>query len=149
MNTYKGVKMPKRGYNAVPVGLNLMFMPEDISERDEVFNTIQTTVIGDPFYQNLITFRRLGIKTVLKCLAEICPQIYQEGKIVNVDHLLSFLEFYEVLLLCAYKLVDKEYKENEKRSLEETVTLKTDDAINSLDQKKQQLQKDKKKTKVK
>lgn len=71
----------------------------------------------DPFFKDLITFRRLGIKTIVQCLAEVCPQICQDGMVVMIDYPLSFIEFYEVLLLCAYKLVDR--KQKQKEALEE------------------------------
>lgn len=57
----------------------------------------------------------------MKCLAEVCPQICQDGIVVNINYPLSFLEFHEVLLLCAYKLVDK--KQKEKDALEEQARL--------------------------
>lgn len=53
---------------------------------------------------------------MVQCLSEVCPQIVQDGILVKIDYPLSFFEFYEVLLLCAYKLVDK--KQREKEALE-------------------------------
>lgn len=127
----------RRGFNAVPVGLNIMFLPEgnlellviricqmyfwnEIAETEE-YQPIVETEYEDPFFDNLITLRRLGIKTIVRCLAEVCPKIYQEGMVVNIDYPLSFLEFYEVVLLCAYKIVDK--KQREKEALEQQLRL--------------------------
>lgn len=62
----------------------------------------------DPFYQDLYVFRKLGAKKIVQCLTETCPLISSEGVIINMEYPLSFLEFYEVLLLCAKSLVEKE-----------------------------------------
>lgn len=61
----------------------------------------------------MITFRSLGVRTILKCLIEVCPQIYQDDMVVSINHSLSFLEFYEVLLLCAHEMVEKNKKEKQ------------------------------------
>lgn len=55
----------------------------------------------------------------MKCLAEVCPKICQDGMVVTIDYPLSFLEFYEVLLLCTYKMAEKIQKQKEKEQLEQ------------------------------
>lgn len=62
---------------------------------------------------DLITFRKLGAKKIVQCLAEVCPLIMQDGLIVNLEYPLSFLEFYDVLLLCAHALVKKRRRKEE------------------------------------
>lgn len=118
-----------RGFNSVPVGLSVTFLPEgthnfanihknvhrNFTETEE-YRAIETIEYEDPLFYSLITFRSLGIRTVVQCLSEVCPQIVQDGILVKIDYPLSFFEFYEVLLLCAYKMVDK--KQREKEALE-------------------------------
>lgn len=73
----------------------------------------------DPFYKDLITFRSLGIKKIVKCLIDVCPLISQDGFVTNMDYLLSFLEFYDTLLLCAFTVVDKKLGGYRKKQMQE------------------------------
>lgn len=121
-----------RAFNAVPVGLNIAYLPEGtilyklensndyikFVESDE-YQPIEIVQYEDPFFDSLIAFRHLGIKEILKCLQEVCPQICQDGTVVKIDYNLSFLEFYEVLLLCAYKIVESKRKQKEKEEIEQ------------------------------
>lgn len=51
------------------------------------------------------------------CLATACPLIMQDATIVNMKYKLTFLEFYETLIFCAFTIVDDK-KQKERRSKE-------------------------------
>lgn len=77
--------------------------PPDIGQIPE---EIPSICRKDPFYKNLVTFRRLGPKTILECLSEVC-NIVKEGLIIDMEYPMVFLEFYDVFIMCALKIVDK------------------------------------------
>lgn len=120
-------KISNNGYNAVPIGFDIMFMPEgscplliaisgaitNLVSETERYEASEPVEHEDPFFNLLVTLRKLGIRKVVQCLAEVCPQVCQDGMVVWIDYPLSFLEFYEVLLLCAYKIVDAHQKEKD------------------------------------
>lgn len=37
----------------------------------------------------------------------VCPHIMEEGVIVNMEYPLSFIDFYDVFLMCGFMVVDK------------------------------------------
>lgn len=108
----------------------VFFLSKPFLETEE-YQPIESVEYEDPFFKDLITFRRLGIKTIVQCLADVCPQICQDGTVVMIDYPLSFLEFYEVLLLCAYKLVDRKLKQKE--ALEEQARLEQQSNVTLTD----------------
>ncbi|XP_069674188.1 radial spoke head 10 homolog B-like isoform X2 [Periplaneta americana] len=61
--------------------------------------------MDDPLATQLISFCKLGPTKVTDYLTEVCPAIISEDLICNMDYKLTFLEFYEVLLLCAEGLL--------------------------------------------
>lgn len=61
----------------------------------------------------------LSAKTIFKCIKTLLPHIIQNNEIVNVNYPLVFLEFYELVLMCAQKVVDKERKYAEEARIKE------------------------------
>lgn len=60
---------------------------------------------SDMFYKDLKVFRKLGIKKAIGCITKICPMIKCDGYLVNINYQLTFLEFYEILVAFAEKLI--------------------------------------------
>lgn len=99
----------------------------------------------DPFYKNLITFRSLGAKKIVQCLTEVCPLISRDGYVTNMDYLLSFLEFYDTLLLCAFAAVDKKLQLHAKKEMQEASAEKVIVEIEKIPSNHQQKKSQKKK----
>ncbi|KAF2880053.1 hypothetical protein ILUMI_26122 [Ignelater luminosus] len=123
LKIFEDEKTPKlvKGVNAVPFGGNIVFLPDDpadIGEKpDDVTESDQS--IKDPYRKQLYALRSLGPKRVIECLTNICPQIACDNQIINMDYPLSFIEFYETLLMCAFMMVDKMKKREEKIKMKE------------------------------
>lgn len=53
----------------------------------------------------------------------ICPNIVEENLIVDMDYPLTFLEFYEVMLLCVMKQTDKIIMQRKKEKVHKEVDI--------------------------
>lgn len=58
-------------------------------------------------YEGLYAFSGLGRRRILKTFVKICPQVLLPSGRHNSRYRLSFIEFYEVILLLAYEKVEK------------------------------------------
>ncbi|KAG5896837.1 hypothetical protein JTB14_032077, partial [Gonioctena quinquepunctata] len=105
---------PKNGYNAVPMGHEIYYVPDARSDASNV----EPDEYSDTFKKTLHTFRTLGKKSILNCLTVVCPKIVNHHQNINWSYKLTFLEFYEVILLCNYAKAE-EYRVSEEKSLRE------------------------------
>lgn len=64
--------------------------------------------VDEFFYKHLYVFRNLGPKKVIQCLATVCPLIVYDCKIINMEYQLTFLEFFETIIFCAFMMADEE-----------------------------------------
>nr|CAD7397647.1 unnamed protein product [Timema cristinae] len=88
---------PPCGSNAVAVGGELMYLPEGSSPH----RPLEGPRIG------------VGPTQVVTCLSQLCPGIKgEQGIIVDMEYPLTFLEFYEVLLLVEEWGIRKEADRN-------------------------------------
>ncbi|XP_044750320.1 uncharacterized protein LOC123310743 isoform X2 [Coccinella septempunctata] len=101
------------GQNVNIIGHNFLYIPEKGEIGASTEKSIDIPEDADPFYQDLAAFRVLGPKVVTKCLSTICPSILKNGIICNMDYPMTFLEFYEVLIICALLLVARTKKKME------------------------------------
>lgn len=101
------------GKNINIVGHNFFYMPEKEAIGEAVQEPMEIPENVDPFFQDLTAFRELGADVVAKCLCTICPPILKNGIICNMDYCLTFLEFYEVLIVCALMLIVRTEKKKE------------------------------------
>lgn len=85
-------------YFELPVYYLMDFQP-DIQTEPEKHPVYASDT--DPYRTNLFLFRNLGPIRILKCIGKVVPRLYQEGQICCMDYQLSFLEFYEILLICS------------------------------------------------
>lgn len=65
----------------------------------------------------LFAFSGLGRKTILKSVAKICPLVGRGSGRYDLTYRLSFIEFYEILLVLAYEKVESERLELVKAEL--------------------------------
>lgn len=72
----------------------------------------------------MYVFRKLGAKKVTSCLVTACPLIVEDATIVNMEYELTFLEFYETIIFCAFTIVDDK-KQKEKRPKEAEIKKET------------------------
>ncbi|KAF7275909.1 hypothetical protein GWI33_011152, partial [Rhynchophorus ferrugineus] len=85
------------------VGLNNRLHFSKVTEENVIIepNSDQTQT------NTLYTFSNLGRKCILKAISKICPQIVTENRRYTTRYQLSFLEFYEILLLLTYEKVEQ------------------------------------------
>ncbi|XP_069674189.1 uncharacterized protein [Periplaneta americana] len=102
----------RNGKNAMYIGGYVIYLPgpEPITYSKTIpedRNPPQDSQLpmDDPLATQLISFCKLGPTKVTDYLTEVCPAIISEDLICNMDYKLTFLEFYEVLLLCAEGLL--------------------------------------------
>nr|XP_022902209.1 radial spoke head 10 homolog B-like [Onthophagus taurus] len=89
----------KSGANATPIGSSVIFLADD-----EIIPKIEDPT-PYPFkteniiLKNLHVFTKLKRKRIIDCIAEVCPSIIKNGQIVDLEYPISFLEFYNIILL--------------------------------------------------
>ncbi|KAK6632366.1 hypothetical protein RUM44_007408 [Polyplax serrata] len=87
------------GKNALTVAGELTYIPEPLPFNfPEIPNFIENRFL-EPQTDFLFT-SGLSTKQVVECLARACPGFVSEGCLVNMDHELTFLEFYRAIIFC-------------------------------------------------
>lgn len=112
----------------VPIGTNIVVLNKELSYLGEnsfrilylikqnkyliLENTRVKVNLEDDnkqqLYEGLYAFSCLGRKKILQSLYKICPQLLLSSGKYNLNYRLSFIEFYEALLLLAYEKVEQE-----------------------------------------
>ncbi|KAL0273834.1 UNVERIFIED_CONTAM: hypothetical protein PYX00_006409 [Menopon gallinae] len=95
------------GHNAITLTNELSYLPVD-----EHFNRPQMPMLEKETEELIIKsqlscFSSLKARQIIKCIIQVCPNIVEEDIIVDTDHQLTFLEFYQSVLLCAEKYLQK------------------------------------------
>lgn len=57
-------------------------------------------------YESLRLLRKLKPKDLIECVSSHCPQVMEDGLIVNMDYNVSFLEFYNILIASTIKMIE-------------------------------------------
>ncbi|XP_048520751.1 uncharacterized protein LOC109539829 isoform X3 [Dendroctonus ponderosae] len=91
----------------VQTGTNVVILNQQVLFREN--SPIKKSTENRPplLYEGLYTFSGLGRKRILKTFAKICPQVLLPSGRHNSRYRLSFIEFYEVILVLAYEKVEK------------------------------------------
>ncbi|KAI4464904.1 radial spoke head 10 b-related [Holotrichia oblita] len=93
----------KKGTHAV-IG-QVKYMPIESSIEDKPSEPTLYP-FKEHVYESLRLLRKLKPKDLIECIASQCPQVMEDDLIVNMDYNLSFLEFYNILIASAIRMMD-------------------------------------------
>lgn len=103
-----------KGKNMIGVGGKLTYFPK----KEPLLTNIGYQ--DDPTHpKNISCLSSIGLLSILECILQICPSISTGELLVNMDYKIVFLEFYEILLLCACKKARNTILERKKKYEEE------------------------------
>uniref|UniRef100_A0A6P7G4J5 Radial spoke head 10 homolog B-like n=1 Tax=Diabrotica virgifera virgifera TaxID=50390 RepID=A0A6P7G4J5_DIAVI len=109
---------PSIGFNAVPIAHQIMYL----HDSEPIFGRKieETECREDKFYNTLYTFRVLGEKVILETISIICPTL---GHIESsaMKYKITFLEFYEIVILLAYIKAENEMKKSQTATVKGSV----------------------------
>ncbi|XP_046676128.1 radial spoke head 10 homolog B-like isoform X2 [Homalodisca vitripennis] len=143
------------GKNVIGVGGKLTYYPADGPMLPE------TKCADNTHPQDLTCLSGIGLLSVFQCLLKVCPNIAVGGIVINIDYKIVFLEFYELLLMCAKLAVKKRNIESkadaaeksiedipeEETHIDEQVTFDEETKVSETEVKPKKLSKTKKKKK--
>ncbi|CAG9854062.1 unnamed protein product [Phyllotreta striolata] len=96
-------ELPKlmRGCNMVPMAHEIYYVKlteplSDYEEEPKIKN-------NDQFARSLLTFRTLGWNKIAEFIATVCPASQSADQKLNMHYNLTFLEFYEIFIKCAFE----------------------------------------------
>ncbi|KAJ8955582.1 hypothetical protein NQ318_001412, partial [Aromia moschata] len=119
------IKNLPKGNNVVMLSHRLMYL-----EGMLIFRKNMSRNLGSFRKKILIYFT--GVSThlehwekrkIVRCLAKVCPNIFSTDGNVDMGYKLSFLEFYEAILQCAYEKAERKRRIEEKRKRQEYLEL--------------------------
>ncbi|GLV42379.1 uncharacterized protein CBL_03116 [Carabus blaptoides fortunei] len=109
--------------NIIAVGRNLVYLEEHFDDYDDAIPKSREAkkLSRESLCCKLSFLHTLNIKTIFKCIKTLLPHMVQHNEIVNINYPLIFLEFYELVLMCAQKVVDKEKRNAEEARVKEEI----------------------------
>ncbi|KAJ8978765.1 hypothetical protein NQ317_017488 [Molorchus minor] len=115
----------QNGNNAVMLGHKIMFLE---GKPNLLMNILHPVLLlkkknTDLFSVSLYTFRSLGKRKIVYCMAKVCPKIFTDDGSVDMEYKLTFLEFYEIVLQCTYEKVERKRRIEEKCKQKEFMLL--------------------------
>lgn len=85
----------------------------------------QATEEREIFRKTLFAFRVLGKSRIIKCITTVYPNLKTDRRNIDLIYAINFLEFFEIILLCAAEKALTLKKADEARKLEEKKSIAT------------------------